>query len=145
MSHLSNPGCFSETADQTGIYRPSSTLPLGRWHVMANGRIHFLNITSVSGREVVGDYNGEALVCGRWDSATQMLTFYRFIRDVGEGRSLLQYFAGYLMHYDEGTETKWRIAGVFKGTSASPPSDPDSPKSGWYATLNKEDRDKESK
>lgn len=121
MSNSTNPGCFPATANQTGIYRASSTLPLGRWHVMANGRIHFLDITSVSGDVVTGEYNGEAIEDSHWDAATQVLSFNRFIPDVGGGRSLLQQFRGYLMHYDEGMETKWRMAGILIGTSTAPP------------------------
>ena len=144
MSHLSKPGCFPSSAIWGGPYNVPSTLPLGEWHVMANGRIHFLQITSVSGSEVTGDYNGEALVHGSWDSTTRMLKFYRFIPDVGGGRSLLQHFTGYLMHFAE-PDGKWRIAGIFAGNVHKPPSDPDSPKAGWYATLNKEDIEKKSK
>ena len=130
MSESTDPGCFPSTATGTGPYRPSATLPLGKWHVMSNGRIHELTITSVSGSEVEGKYNGELILSGKWDGATQKLTFYRQVVTA----RLIQYFEGYLMQY-QSWDTQWRIAGVFIGTAPAPP--PDGPRAGWYATISR--------
>jgi hypothetical protein len=135
MSDSVDPGCFAHTGLETGIYRDNPALPLGKWDVMANGRIASLDIISVSGSVVSGEYNGSMIYFGQWDASAHLLTFYRFIPDVGGGKSLLQHFSGYLMAYDtgDGAETKWRMAGIFIGTSTAPP--PNGPHAGWYATL----------
>lgn len=136
--HDPNAGCLPTRPTIHGIYTPHTTLPLGRWQGMANGRRFNLNITSVSGITVEGDYDGFPLHDTHWDADTQKLTFVRLIPDVlGDGTSgdLRQLFTGYLMYYDEEIEIKWRLAGTFKGTLQKPGDLPDSPESGWYATL----------
>lgn len=103
---------------------------------MANGRRFDLNITSVSGGTVAGEYNGAVFPYASWDADTLRLTFVRHIPGVyGDDRFLWQVFTGYLMYYDEEIETKWRLAGTFKGDVVKPGFLEDSPESGWYATL----------
>ena len=125
MSHLDEAGCFPATAIWHGeIYHNSSTLPLGVWRVMANGRIHHLNITDVSGGIVTGEYNRLPIEAGYWDG--KMLTFYRVET---RGIYLRQKFTGYLMQYVN-PDYKWRIAGIFQ---AEPDEHQIGP-GGWYAT-----------
>jgi hypothetical protein len=133
MPDTTDPGSFPSTAIGSGPYRASSTLPLGRWHVMANGRIHFLEITEVSGEDVIGNYNNEPLINGHWDARTRTLTFLRFIADVGRPEPLLQLFTGDLMHFRD-WDPKWRMAGRIK--QLSPPLRDEY--GGWYATLSRD-------
>jgi hypothetical protein len=123
MSHLHELGCFPSTAIWHGeIFRGAPALPLGRWHVMANGRIHSLNIISVSGSRVTGEYNGLPIDDAQWDG--KVLTFTRVET---RGISLRQKFMGYLMQYVD-PDYKWRIAGVFGAAEL------DQHQAGWYAT-----------
>jgi len=125
MSDSINPGCFPPTAEWDGeIYHEESTLPLGEWHVMANGRIHKLNIISVSGGTVAGEYNDLPIEDGEWDG--KVLTFNRVET---RGIFLRQKFKGYLMQYVN-PDYKWRIAGVLKHVPDKHEFGP----SGWYAT-----------
>ena len=69
-----------------------------------------------------------------------MHTFQRFIDKVlGPHTFLAQLFTGYLMHYDEEIETKWRLAGTFRGKVNEPFWELDRDQASWYATLPMED------
>ena len=125
MSHLHEAGCFPSSAIWHGEpFHHESALPLGKWHVMANGRIHHLNIISVSGSTVTGDYNGLPIDDAEWDG--KVLTFTRVET---RGIYLRQKFTGYLMQYAN-PDYKWRIAGVFgkEGVGVQ---------AGWYATQSR--------
>lgn len=129
MSHTDEPGCFPSSAIWGSVdttYTNPTALPLGVWHVMSNGRIHFLNIISVSGSTVTGKYEGEDIREAEWDAATRKLTFVRQVSGIG----LRQAFTGYLMSYLE-PDPKWRIAGVFQNEQKDDPI----VLAGWYATL----------
>jgi hypothetical protein len=130
MPHTDEAGCFPSSAIWGGggrRYLAGSTLPLGEWHVMANGRIHFLNIISVSGGIVKAEYN-DLPIEGRWDG--RVLTFTRVET---RGIDLRQNFTGYLMNYLE-PDPKWRMAGVFQNERKDDPIGP----AGWYATRPRE-------
>lgn len=124
---VTEAGCFPSSAIWHGErYHTASALPLGEWNVMANGRIHRLNIINVSGSTVTGEYNGLPIDAGHWDG--KMLTF---IRVETRGIDLRQKFTGYLMHHVS-PDYNWRLAGVF-GKEELP-----EPQAGWYATLPRE-------
>lgn len=138
-----NAGCLPTGTSTRGVYTPSSTLPHGRWQGIANGRRFVLNITSVSGGTVIGDFDGHEILAGRWYPATFRLSFLRYVPHVyGDHRYLLQEFTGYLMYFDEEIETKWRLSGIFNGSEPHPPGDPESPHASWYATLSKKESKK---
>ena len=123
MGTSSQPGCFpADLSAFPGPYRKSSSLPLGEWHVLANGRIYTLQITEVSGSMVTAQLSSGDIEGATWDAATGKFTFSRVLP------KLRQEFTGYLLHYDEGADLKWRIAGVFGDVKVGP-------QSGWYATL----------
>ena len=127
--HSTEPGCFPSSAIWSRVdhtYTNPTALPLGQWHVMANGRIHSLNIISVSGSTVKSEYNGLPIEDAEWDGKV-----LKFIRHETRGIDLHQEYTGYLMQYLE-PDPKWRIAGVFVGTETAPP--PNGPHAGWYAT-----------
>lgn len=133
MSHVDEAGCFPATAprDWNGeIYHRPPALPLGEWRVMANGRIHHLNLTAVSGGVVTGTYNDLPIEAGYWDG--NMLTFYRVETRI-PSEILRQKFVGYLMQYVN-PDYKWRIAGVFQAD----PDRHDIGPGGWYATLQRD-------
>jgi len=127
--HSTEPGCFPSSAIWSRVdhtYTNPTALPLGEWHVMSNGRIHRLNIISVSGSTVTGKYEGEDIIGAEWDAATRRLIFFRQVSDVG----LLQIFTGYLMQYLS-PDPKWRIAGLIHQREPIT----EMPDAGWYATL----------
>lgn len=124
MHDSTQPGCFPSTAIWSDPFTSELSLPLGKWHVMANGRIYHLNITAISGVDVTGDIGEHSIVGGKWDASAGMLTFTRVVPD-----TLRQNFTGYLMAYAP-EDDKWRMAGVFQ-------HDPDEKgfgPAGWYAT-----------
>jgi hypothetical protein len=132
----SEPGCFPPTAVWGGhSYLKERSLPLGLWHVMANGRIYHFDITSVSASgEVTGVLNGRPIEDGHWDGSAVagVLTFVR-----NETPVIVQKFTGYLMAYVE-HDYQWRMAGVFGKLSEDPPEYVD--QAGWYATLARQGR-----
>ena len=90
---------------------------------MANGRIHHLNITDVSGGIVTGEYNRLPIEAGYWDG--KMLTFYR-----GKPYCLFARNSRVTFYAICQPDYKWRIAGVFQ---AEPDEHQIGP-GGWYAT-----------
>ncbi len=125
----SQPGCFpSDPSDYPGPYQPggllpSEELPLGRWHIMANGRIHYLDIHSVSGSQVTANLSSGSIANAKWDSTSGQLTFTRVT-------TIKQEFRGYLMQFDR-SDTFWRMAGVFGDVTVGE-------QAGWYATRPRE-------
>ena len=120
------PGSFpTDVTEYPGPYQPgglfpSEELPLGRWHVMANGRIMLLDIHSVSGSQVNASLSSGSIVNAKWDGASGQLTFTRVT-------SIKQEFRGYLMQFDR-SDTFWRMAGVFGDVTVGE-------QAGWYATI----------
>lgn len=115
-------GCFPTTAIWSDPYTSARELPLGKWHVVANGRIYQLIITAVSGGEVTGQFNGFDMVDAAWDGSAVagVLTFTRV------EPAISQQFTGYLMAFAP-EDDKWRMAGVFGAIGAGV-------QAGWYAT-----------
>jgi len=107
-------------------------LPLGTWHVEANGRIYpNLVITNVSsGGDVTGKFNGETFEEGRWDNSTVpgRLSFVRVVA-TAPPYPLRQKFTGYLMSFDT-RDYCWRMAGVFGKVEDGEYTE----QAGWYAT-----------
>ena len=121
------PGCFPSDIEaypgpyQPGGMLPSEELPLGLWHMMANGRIVHLDIKSVTGSKVDADISIGHVENAKWDSTSGLLTFTRLTTN------LKQVYRGYLMQFDR-SDTYWRMAGVFGEITAGD-------QAGWYATL----------
>ena len=104
---------------QPGGMHPSEELPLGRWHVMANGRILLLDIHGVSGSRVDASLSSGQIVNAEWDESSGKLTFTRVT-------SIKQDFRGYLMQFDP-SDVHWRMAGVYGNVQVGE-------QTGWYAT-----------
>lgn len=122
MSTPRDPGCFP--ADPTAFPAPHhqpSTLPVGEWRLLANGRIYIFDITAVTGSRVTADLSSGDIEGAHWDVGNSSLTFIRVLP------GLRQEFTGYLLHYSK-ADPKWRMAGVFGDVTVGP-------QSGWYATL----------
>lgn len=133
MHPTDEAGCFPSSAiwgGSGGRYLAGSELPLGEWHVMANGRIHLLNIISVSGSTVTGEYNDLPIEEAEWDGKV-----LKFIRHETRGIDLRQKFTGHLMRYLK-PDPKWRMAGVFQNVEEDDPIGP----AGWYATRQRESK-----
>ncbi|MEZ4712668.1 MAG: hypothetical protein R3A44_36110 [Caldilineaceae bacterium] len=132
MHHTTEAGCFPATSIWSpDIYAVPSALPTGLWNVMANGRIHHLNIIDVSGGTVTGEYNRSPIEGGQWDG--KVLTFTRVVPDI----ELRQVYTGYLMQYitpdgPVSPDYHWRIAGVYRKEEHP------EPQAGWYATRPRE-------
>lgn len=115
------PGSFpSDPTQLPGPHRIASELPLGTWHLMANGRIFLLTIHSVDGSEVVADIDSGSIGYAKWDSSSGKLLFTRVT-------SITQRYTGYLLHFDD-RETHWRLAGVFGDVQVGE-------EAGWYGTT----------
>jgi len=125
---LSLPGAFPETAIWSGPYNTSSSLPLGKWNMIAAGRIYSLHIESVVGNAVTGKINSGNFTNGFWDNTAGIgkLTFLR------ELPTITQEFTAYLFPYDS-KDPKYRLAGTFGNISIGT-------ESGWYATKPREQK-----
>ena len=119
-----DPGSFPRTSAYPDPYTTPRDLPLGRWYLMANGRIYQLDITAVSGTAVTATLSSGDVKDAKWDASTRKLTFFRSLPRLG----LVQQFTGYLLAYSDGKDPKWRMAGIFGNDKA---------KSGWYATQHR--------
>ena len=113
-----------------GPYQYSGDLPLGRWSMLANGRIFELRITGVQGSQVDATLSSGTLHDVEWDgtanaSALATLSFTRVVDNIG----LKQRFKGYFLHYDD-ADPLWRIVGTFGKVGVGD-------EAGWYATLAK--------
>lgn len=130
----SEPGCFPPTAVWHGHpYLKQSSLPVGLWRVMANGRIYHFEISAVSpSGAVTGMFNNRPIVSGRWDGSA-VAGVLTFVRD--ESPVIVQKFTGYLMAHVE-HEYQWRIAGVFGKLPDNEEAYID--EAGWYATRPRE-------
>lgn len=135
MHDLNESGCFPATAIWGGTYAKETTLPIGTWHVMANGRIYHLNITAVSGTAVTGDIGGYDFEDGKWDgtAVAGVLTFIRVVPGV-----IRQKFTGYLMAFTA-EDPQWRMAGVFGKVEEDYVDGDDYIQAGWYATCPREE------
>ncbi len=135
MHHLTESGCFPTTAIWSSPYTSTTVLPMGKWHVMANGRIYHLNITAVSGTNVSGDIGGYDFEDGQWNgtAVAGILTFTRVVPDV-----IRQKFTGYLMAYAP-EDPKWRMAGVFGKVEEDYVEGDPYVQAGWYATRTREE------
>ena len=117
------PGTFpSDPTQFPGRHQNPTQLPLGTWHLMANGRIFILTIQSVNGSDVQATFSSGSIGYAKWEPSSGKLTFTRIT-------SITQEYRGYLMAYDN-NDTYWRLAGVFGDVSVGE-------QAGWYATIPK--------
>ena len=125
MRPITLPGTFPpQPSEFPGPYQRPRDLPLGKWSVLANGRIYILTINGVTANNVVeGEFSSGDFERATWDPDTLVLTFYRVLPQ------LTQKFTGYLLYYDQ-SDTLWRMAGTFGDARVGD-------QSGWYATLNR--------
>ena len=125
MSNTKLPGSFPETTtDFDGPYHAPETLPIGKWHLMVNGRIVTLHLKSIDADGSIDAVYNTTRVEGRYDKKTQKLTFTRPVADIHQN------FEGYLCHFDK-ADYFWRLAGIL--TTAE-----NDAVGGWYGTLSKE-------
>lgn len=115
------PGCFPANAIYNAPYRESTTLPLGTWNVLANGRIFRLEINSGPNNTYSIDWPGTPIRDVKWKAVAGRLTFTRVLPD-----DAVQHFTGYLLNRS-GADPLWRIAGTFDQPNLSVTS-------GWYGT-----------
>ena len=124
------PGSFPyQPTAFPGPYQYTGDLPLGRWSMMANGRIFELRIAGVQNATVNASLSSGRVEDATWTgfanaSTLAELSFVRVLPDL----RLKQRFHGYLLHYSE-SDPLWRIAGTFGDIKKK------EPEAGWYATL----------
>jgi len=122
------PGSFPpQPSSFTSPYRYSNVLPLGRWNLMINGRIYWLEIEAVNGGRVAGQLSGGTFKSGTWDGVGTGIRGGKlsFVRVEGD---LEQQFEGWLLQYSE-EDPLWRMAGTIEHLN-SPEAG-----SGWYGTC----------
>lgn len=134
------PGCFPEVnwteSFPNGQSDPNNHLIEGEWSVIANGRLHTLEVLGidVAGGWFYGYYNGEAIQ-GGWSETERKATFHRTHAD-GKGGYTVQTFVGYIMDGNP-DDTKIRMAGTL--TREAPPvttyDHPDRLTYAFYATI----------
>ena len=127
------PGAFPETAilGPGGGYALDPDLPIGTWHVMANGRIYHLKISKVSGGRVAAELNSGTFKDGYYDAASGEFTFTRELPD-----GTPQYWSGWLMYHV--TNKPHDPAHRMAGTIFQPNLAPNTRNGGWYATIARE-------
>lgn len=136
----SGPGCFPELnwtePFVPAVLDPNSHLFEGEWKVVANGRLHTLEVLEVDAAAgwFSAYYNGE-LIQGAWYEDERKAEFYRTHPD-GRGGITYQTFVGYVMDVNP-EDDKVRMAGTV--TREAPPvttyDHPDRLTYGFYATF----------
>lgn len=123
-------GAFPETAilGPGGGYAIDDDLPIGTWHVMANGRIYHLKIIGVSGGRVEANLSSGTIDDAYYDAASGTFSFTRILSD-----KMPQYWTGHLMYHvqNKPLDPAHRMA----GTIWQPNLAPGTRDGGWYATL----------
>ena len=123
------PGYFPpQPGEYPDPYQYTRDLPLGRWNLMINGRIYWLDLTEVSfGGKVVADLSSGTVEDAIWDrvGTASLAGKLSFVRVSGDVR---QQFEGWLFQFSR-QDPYWRMAGTIVHLDNS------KARSGWYGTL----------